>query len=689
LPSLLDDRIAMKTEMYGYYTASASAKLDEFISVVSVCLDNQQIGRELEWIFRRCTVRHVVSKHATVRQCFILTYPVRNPETDDFNPFTLVAIAYVQLRNGQLYGLELTGNVERGLDKINAIGAWLNEQRYEQARFTAYETYLARMINCADSEREACELNIFRYAPIGPCVSFLQTGMNKICVAILGLAPGKCNAYTVEQISQAVATSFPQFSCAENLIASFARNLDLPVIHLLGELNAQFGPHLLSLDAYNYLVAGDPIRKRNRLQALRELPWLTPLLIHIGREKWKFSALTLAMPDVRSAKRLYWARALSTLIDGGQALFTNVAAIFKVNRNIIKWSKHLPLYQSTFFTPERTEQMLVLLGAIRHGIRPKNAKDWGALEAILVALARFALPFHGDQHPIFKFTSDQETLADVFARPQMQEILLQRLSELGQRNVSLQASKLWLGEHLSEVGDFFDALRAALRWHCYDYPDSHGKSANHVFIFVDEWLRTQTLQQIVQLSDDWHAAIHRELERVIAEKHGSGQSDLDLAIGSEWPLILQEPRTLENYKFTELPNEAELIKEGRLMKHCVGSYGEKCAQGNTLIFSVADQGDMKLATLELAICEETGRISLVSHKGIRNANPSEECQEAALAFVNHLNAEAFAICIKNRQCFQKSRRAISAEINQMKMTRKNHYQRMTQRVAWQCCFGAV
>jgi hypothetical protein len=679
----------MKTEMYGDYTTFTSAKLDEFISVVSVCLDNQQIGRELEWIFQRCTVRHVVSKHATVRQCFILTYPVRNPETDDSNTFTLVAVAYVQLRNGQLYGLELTGNVERGVDKINAIGAWLDEQRYEQARFAAYETYLARMINCADSEREVCELNIFRYAPIGPCVSFLQTGMNKICVAILGLAPGKCNAYTLEQISQAVATSFPQFSCAENLIASFARNLDLPVINLLGELNAQFGPHLLSLDAYNYLVAGDAIRKRNRLQALRELPWLTPLLIRIGREKWKFSALTIAMPDVWSAKRLYWARALSTLIDGGQALFTNVAAIFKVNRNIIKWSKHLLLYQSTFFTPERTEQLLALLGAIRHDIRPRNARDWVALEAILVALTRFALPFHGDQYPMLKFASDQDRLADVFARPQMQEILLQRLSELGQRNVSLQASKLWLGEHLSEVGDFFDALRAAMRWHCYDYPDSHGKSANHVYVYVDEWLRTQTLQQIVKLSDDWHAAIHRELESAITEKHGTGQSDLHFARGSEWPLVLQEPVILGNSKFTELSNVTELIQEGRVMQHCIGTYGEKCAQGNTLIFSVVDLLDMTLATLELAICDETGRISLVSHKGIRNANPSEECQESALAFVNHLNAEHFAICIKTRQCFQQSRRAISAEISQVRMAQKNHYQRMTQRVAWQCCFGAA
>ena len=193
----------------------------------------------------------------------------------------------------------------------------------------------------------------------------------------------------------------------------------------------------------------------------------------------------------------------------------------------------------------------------------------------------------------------------------------------------------------------------------------------------------------VQLSDNWHAAIHRELESAINEKHGTGQSDLHFARGSEWPLVLQEPLTLENYKFTELPNVAALIQEGRLMQHCVGSYGEKCAHGNTLIFSVADQGDMKLATLELAICEETGRISLVSHKGIRNANPSEECQEAALAFVNHLNAEDFAICIKTRQCFQKSRRAISAEISQVKMAQKNNCQRMTQRVAWQCCFGAA
>jgi hypothetical protein len=152
--------------------------------------------------------------------------------------------------------------------------------------------------------------------------------------------------------------------------------------------------------------------------------------------------------------------------------------------------------------------------------------------------------------------------------------------------------------------------------------------------------------------------------------------------------VLKEPFNLENYQFTELSNEEELIQEGRLMQHCVGTYGKKCTQENTLIFSVVDQRDLSRSTLELAICNATGMLNVVSHKSLRNANPNDACQEVAFIFVNILNTESFVIHIKSRQCFQRASRAISEEIRQMNMEQKNYYQKMTQRVAWECCFGA-
>jgi hypothetical protein len=255
-------------------------------------------------------------------------------------------------------------------------------------------------------------------------------------------------------------------------------------------------------------------------------------------------------------------------------------------------------------------------------------------------------------------------------------------------NLGLVSGNIWLQQHRGEVGDFYDALRGAMRWHCYDYPDSAGKSANHISVFVDEWLRTQTLRQIVKLSSNWHKAIHSELENTIAERGGTELSNHGVVTGSAWPLVLKEPFNLENYQFTELSNEEELIQEGRLMQHCVGTYGKKCTQENALIFSVVDQNDLSRSTLELAICNATGMLNLVSHKGICNANPNDECQEVAFIFVNILNTENFVIYIKSRQCFQRSSRAISEEIRQMNMEQKNYYQKMTQRVAWECCFGA-
>jgi hypothetical protein len=320
--------------------------------------------------------------------------------------------------------------------------------------------------------------------------------------------------------------------------------------------------------------------------------------------------------------------------------------------------------------------------------RPKNEMDWEMLETIIDGLARFAPRINGDILRASKFESRQERITKMFACSQRREILFDRLRELCQMNINLESGKAWLHEHLDDVSDFWTTLHSAMKWHCYDYPDSHGKSASNITKFVDDWVCTQSLQQIIKLSSDWHTLIQVELQNATSEKYFSPVFTPHLSISSGWPVVLKTPFSFEGYKLIELANEHELILEGQSMRHCVGTYGDRCSQGNSLIFSVQNMAELKLTTLELAISGETEILDIVSHKGIRNANPGDECKKAAIALVEYLNTGVFSADIKNRINFQKVRRTISQEINVIKAERRNNYQRMAERMAWQCCFDS-
>lgn len=59
---------------------------------------------------------------------------------------------------------------------------------------------------------------------------------------------------------------------------------------------------------------------------------------------------------------------------------------------------------------------------------------------------------------------------------------------------------------------------------------------------------------------------------------------------------------IEDYLFTELTNNKDLSKEGKIMKHCVGSYADRCFNGNTQIISLSKKvNDVyeKLVTIEI------------------------------------------------------------------------------------------
>lgn len=61
---------------------------------------------------------------------------------------------------------------------------------------------------------------------------------------------------------------------------------------------------------------------------------------------------------------------------------------------------------------------------------------------------------------------------------------------------------------------------------------------------------------------------------------------------------------IENVSFTLIDNLEDLLEEGAFMKHCVGTYASRLADGKHLIFSVKDESTEERATLEFFLGEE-------------------------------------------------------------------------------------
>ena len=85
------------------------------------------------------------------------------------------------------------------------------------------------------------------------------------------------------------------------------------------------------------------------------------------------------------------------------------------------------------------------------------------------------------------------------------------------------------------------------------------------------------------------------------------------------------------YKWYKLTDQDCLDREGKVMGHCVASYGASVTSGKTVIYSLRDTNNFAHATVEV----HSGQLEQV--KGKRNAPPVEKYQRATVALLNTLN----------------------------------------------------
>lgn len=85
----------------------------------------------------------------------------------------------------------------------------------------------------------------------------------------------------------------------------------------------------------------------------------------------------------------------------------------------------------------------------------------------------------------------------------------------------------------------------------------------------------------------------------------------------------------KEFWFVQLKTANELIREGREMHHCVGSYGERCAMGDSIIFSMTD-GNRSYVTIELneyLSIYKLGQVYTLNDNVIRNNKVNDTIDE--------------------------------------------------------------
>ena len=143
------------------------------------------------------------------------------------------------------------------------------------------------------------------------------------------------------------------------------------------------------------------------------------------------------------------------------------------------------------------------------------------------------------------------------------------------------------------------------------------------------------VKRVRSLSEDWHrlAPLRAGAIRLMLRK----VHNIPLA---EWE-PLTENFACEHGTLTWLTNEAELISEGLRMRHCVGSYIDRCVLGRANIATVAST-DGEHSTVEIRLNEENpnkGKQYVVQHRTYKNGSPSAKCDAVVAAYLKTYQKE--------------------------------------------------
>lgn len=125
--------------------------------------------------------------------------------------------------------------------------------------------------------------------------------------------------------------------------------------------------------------------------------------------------------------------------------------------------------------------------------------------------------------------------------------------------------------------------------------------------------------------DEWHGAVTRTTAGMQTIRRKAFQGVI-----YRWDPLIGESYECESGKLVWLTDEDQLLDEGVLMQHCVGSYSSKCMHGLSHIASVFGS-DGSRSTVE--IVPELTELRVVQHQAFRNTTPSGDVNQVLSTFL--------------------------------------------------------
>ncbi|MBX9900331.1 MAG: PcfJ domain-containing protein [Burkholderiaceae bacterium] len=630
--------------------------------------DDTKFLREVERIFAFSYVRHAISSHSIIRQLLVIAFPDTSRQ---------VARIYLLTADGLVHGFELVGHSQLGTDLISRfvdelvtlihLGDMGEDIAVQSLRFTAL----------MDQKNQDCmTMQRFQHAPYAPVEEFLSTATNSICISLLRIIEAQLSPEKLWQLHAIAFEHFPMFSAGTEALQAFKNLLDPKIIAQIEELECAIEPGFAQLATYNFLAAGDPTRKRNRMQALCEFPWIASILIEYWPGKPKLSTVANSGATHWTTFHRNRAQLLSNAIDTGRPLIAVAADLFGVPKETIRWCARKKFAFNSPFSLHKIDTFLRVISMISPEKRPIRKEEWRdfrtAIESILDAFRYYVEAGSWVDSSISKRDRDMELLA----MPAMLDILQQRFKEFAKMKITMKSVEGWLTKNFDSAHDFLTTLRNAMQIRCYGYYDPQHTILDGSPAFLLAWLAQHTLGDIVSISARWHREIQIELTRLFASPEELANLNKDSF--AEWPLFLSLPFEFDDLRIVQLINKWELIEEGRFMQHCVGMHYSFCLNGTSQIFSIRAPDNTRLSTFEVCIGSLKGaHATISSHFGFKNALPSERCKNAAAALVDFLNSP---------QCEWLFERQVQFKAKKLRHEKPSGCDRVVEAVAWRCAF---
>ena len=651
--------------------------IEEIVATYFGSTDDLSLRVHLRHLLSSLQSGHQTNSTGPLRQALVLAY----------RPPTFVASkkgwagsradVRIELANGQVYALRVCGDINLVLGRLELAALWLLRQSPHQKVTGDLARALYTQLNMSASTRIAFTLTFPEHAAIAPTPSVSLRMMTSMLLDVLNHLRNSYGLDSFETVPPLLDTHLSD--CVANSTTAIQRYLaalNQDALTLVQQFARDYHQRYDHIRAYNFLTAGSGRSSRNRVQAIHALPWLLRPLCNLNT-RFAITNLEFILPPVLSEMAK---NEILQAIDNGDPLFAAVSRALQLPRETVQWSHHQMLPEALFGDTRWMQFTLAAVSWVPREKRPTTDEEWESLRRVASTLVSI-LSVNWDAAD-FPFVLSAEPRYFCLLRRWIADLLQPDLPAAARR---LQRMRDQQQDHHA-LQDFLRVLGRAMHTYGYAHAGNHQLTEAPVNPLL-EWLSEQSFSHIGKLSNEWHIALAPRYD-AFAHTDAAPSLSADL-VPLTWPPVLVDPLVIETHQVHELFSGKSLDEEGRRLRHCVASYATKCVSGNTLIFSIRDADGASLSTLEVLMDDITYRLSLVQHKGVKNAAPPSTCIDVAQRLIDELNRHKYR-ALKVRRCdYWRRRKQQIAVAWQHRIQQIDAAEQSMQTTAWRVTFGAL